>query len=600
MSKYLKSLSEIATCAAFYSTFHYFEKKQLFMTDDLLTIDLWKEEMNSSWLGDSLQVSTIALQAGLTYMACRTVSPVISNKIVGGLRSFDPEIIMASASTATTTFPKQSVFLTAAVGTGIIALQPILSSSLNLNKTPEELRREAIDPRWFKYLSVDILLDTFLFSSYLFRRLYLLAGPVVAHAGTAISYAISHKIRHYDRNDQYHGPTTFISDLTNALCAQYAYHMTGSIILPFLCHCMTKYQEVGLALAWSFLETHSFWRNIIMNSLTMYSFGSTTSNNHQILVIHKVNQRRGQQMTTEDKNAAKSFVEKYVHVYCPENQSKELHWEDLADILYNFRSVTANIVYQSVDLNNSNGYYQNPQHPDLLVVTFPQDKTAIASLIATDSLYSKALAHYRKGDVITKEELVSILFDDLLLFSIDLEKLKSFEQKFLEMTSLWDPENSNVSENQIIDMIDRYYKSILLSILNTTPSIPSHERSGSLPVFPEGIIEGITVSSSPSSSSSSRKSNNFFSFSSFQDYSLASRRGAMSSLNQSGLTIRKWNELLTLYSEKYPRVNERKEKWIQYLNGEEFQQIIEKMKPGQAIQDTFDHDLSFLDSGSFK
>jgi hypothetical protein len=594
MSKYLKSLSEIATCAAFYSTFHYFEKKQLFMKDDLLTIDLWKEEMNSTWFNDSLQVSTIALQAGLTYMACRTVSPVISNKIVGGLRSFDPEIIMASASTATTTFPKQSVFLTAAIGTGMIALQPILSSSLNLNKTPEELRQEAIDPRWFKYLSVDILLDTFLFSSYLFRRLYLLAGPVVAHGGTAISYAISHKIRHYDSNDQYHGPTSFIADLSNALCAQYAYHMTGSIILPFLCHCMAKYQEVGLALAWSFLETHSFWRNIIINSLSNYSFGSAVSNNHQILCIHKVNQRRGQPMSSEDVKAAKSFIEKYIHVYCSENENTELHWEDLADILFNFRSVTTNVVYQTVDLNNSNGYYQNPQHPDLLVVTFPQDKTAIASLIATDSLYSKALTHYRKGDVITKEDLASILFDDLQLFSIDSEKLKSFEQKFIETTSLWDPDNNNVSENQIVELVDRYYKSILLSIIQTTPSIPSQERAGSLPIFPEGILEGITVSASPSDCS--RKSSFPFSFSSFQDYSLASRRGAMSSLNQYGLTIRKWNQLLNLYSEKYSGVNERKEKWNRYLNGREFEQIIANLKPGQSIQEDFAHDLSFLDS----
>lgn len=593
MSKYLKSLSEIVTCATFYSAFHYFEKKQLLSTPEILTIDLWKDEMNSNWFQDTLHVSTIALQAGITYMACRTISPVISNKIVGGLKSFDPEIIMASASTATTTFPKQSSFLTAAVGTVIILLQPILSASLNLNKTPEELRREAMDPRWFKYLSADILLDTFLFSSYLFRRLYLLAGPGVAHAGTAFSYAISHKIRHYDSNGQYNGPATFISDLTNALCAQYSYHMTGSIILPFLCHCMMKYQEVGSALAWSFLETHSFWRNIIINSLTMYSFGSTTNNNQQILCIHKVNQRRGLVLSSEDKNAAKSFIEKYIHVYCPENERTDLNWEDLADILYNFRSVTSQIVYQSVDLNNSNGYYQDPKHPDLLVVTFPQDKTAIASLIATDSLYSKALTHYRKGDVISKEQLFSILFDDLLLFSIDIEKLKSFEQKFIETTSIWDPDNNNVSENQVIDMVDRYYKSILLSILKTTPSIPSGERSGSLPVFPDGILEGITVSSP---SFSSRKSNHSFSLSSFQDYSLASRRGAMSSLNQYGLTIRKWNQLLPLYSEKYSRVSERKEKWINYLNGAEFEKIVENLKPGQSIQDTFDHDLSFLDS----
>lgn len=591
MSKYLKCLSEMTTCAFFYSMFHHLEKKQV-LIDDSLTLDLWKKELSSSWSDDAMKLTSISLQAGLTFLTCRTLSPVISNRLFGGIKSFDSQILMVTTSNATATLPKQGAVMTGIVGIGIIALQPILYSSINWKKTPEEHRRESIDSRWFKYLSIDVLLDTFLFSSYLFRRLYLLAGPVVAHAGTALSYAASHSVRHYDTNGNYSGLSTFMTDLSNSFCAQYGYQMSGSIILSFLCNSFAKYQEVGSAFTWSFLEVHSLWRNAIMSSVSSYSFGSVTSNNKQILCIHKNNQRRGREMTAEDIAEAKNFIDKYIHVYF--HDGTNIYWEDLADILYHFRSITSMIVYNDVDHNSSNGYYQNPNHPDLLVVTFPQDSTAIAPLIATDSLYSKCLTHYRNGDVISKEDLSSILVDDLCLFSIDLEKLKSFEAKFIESTSLWDVDQNNLSETRILEIVDRYFKSIMISILKVTPSIPAEERSNSLPSFPRGIIEGITVS--PSASTSSRNKGSHFSESTFQDYCLATRRGAMVALNQNGLTIRKWNQLLELYSNKYTRVQERKEKWLNYLNGEDFEQLVTKFQYGQSVEAIFEQDQSFLNS----
>jgi hypothetical protein len=330
--------------------------------------------------------------------------------------------------------------------------------------------------------------------------------------------------------------------------------------------------------------------------------GSITTSQKQVFCLNQMSQNKLPEFSSDDALTANLFLKKYIHIYLSEeptplssspasssssswsHQSNniEINWEELADILYNFRAIACLTLYQEVSASPS-----NPTKLEDFVIFTTSVGKVLGPLVTTDHLYFKTLKYFNgktknENQIITREDLMAILAGELRLFSIRSERLKRFEENFVELNSVWDTSTKNhrLSEAQVVEMVDQYYRSIIDHVVKSAPFIPPKDRLRSLPKFPEGISEGITLSSLPPlvarNTRSMNDSTNSLAVSSLRDYCLASRRGAIIALDRYGLTIRKWNQLLTKYSKLFPKVEEQNKKWINYLNSEEFEQKIQK------------------------
>jgi hypothetical protein len=598
MSRYLKCLSEMATCGVFYSAFHYVEKQQV-ISLNFLTIETWKDDLKADWSRGAIQITSVALQAGVAFIGCRTASPMISNMLFNRHRNYDSQMILAALSTATSTLTKQRPLHIAVYGGMFLTIYQSIILALIWKKTPSDHWREVIDSRWFPHLPTEVILDTFLFSSYLFCRLHLLAGPLVASLGTAVSYAASHTVRHYDVYDKYQGPATLVSDFFTALCAQGAYQMSGSLILPCFFYALSKSLEVVTSVFLGDVETGSEWRSFL-NSTLKAPLGSVTTNIAQVFCLGQIGKNSLAPQSPEETLAIRQFLEKYIHIYLSQeppaasssswsqqSDQVEINWEELADILYNFRAIASLTLYQELT-TKAISFREFYQLQDISIKVSPPG-VCLSPLITIDHLYLKTLKYFNtkpKKVNITREDLMTILAGELQLFAINSERLKRFEENFIEMTSLWDLSSKNhphpLSEDQVAEMVDQYYQSIAEFVLTSTLCIPLKDRIGSLPKYPEAISEGLTVSSLPSLAARYSRSNdhtNALAMGSFQHYCIASRRGALVALDHHGLTIRKWNILLAKAMKQFPKVEEKNKKWLDYLNGEEFEEKIRNYDP---------------------
>jgi hypothetical protein len=434
------------------------------------------------------------------------------------------------------------------------------------------------------------LLDASLFHSYLFRRLLFLAGPVVAHCGTAVAFAMSHSTRPSEGESA----GSFLSRLFNSLGCQFCYHVTGRLSLAVLCNSFSAIHDFGTALEYCFVESSSWWRQFIIYWVNWkYTIGSTRlPNQHSILCFNKLDTTLPS-LSPEELQIAQDFINRYIHYYTTQinnqhtpSENQSLNWEDITDIIYNLRSILSLILFRYRE-SNPEPSTKSTDLKQFIKIRFMNFRPNINSipLISTDAIGSWAYATYH-NETISPEVLRGLLLDELKRVRITSEQLKSFEESFCEINSLLDLQYSRKKEEIILEMIDSYYKSVIDSVLKTSLGISSTERIVSLPLFPDAIMEGLSRTPPPPSTirsgSPSRRN--------YEDLCFASRRGAMLALNQHGLTIRKWNQLLDYYSVKYPKVDERREKWIQYLNSQNFEQLVMTDQRSRSMDDLFGQD----------